>query len=794
MGFRFVACGYYSFLFCKLSEVRFFVFKVKIRVDSGSLLSSGWFVSGDMGGDGDELRRSSSSSASANAEARMKFASVDALSELVWSPRNGLSLRCADFSLTGKGNLLSPNFFEDIGQTNMESHSRIGEEAEEEEEEAGLRSRTDDEVNRALSGIGDSVEDVKLEREEMVEEKVETNDDVHSEEEAERRVASCKRSLEEATDENELETLAVVASKALVERESKREDETDVEKSGPSCSYRRLAKGKGKEKALSDGNFNGHDDDDESFGSVESCNSAGLLLRGKKRAGFELELILGSKRLKTLNQECLGSTSKLKQDSSFMNWISNMTKGIWKGNEDEDSPFVALTTTSDAKVIVDQQGTSPKENTGFQSFFQSIYCPKKRSQDAYLKELPWIPDQCLITKGDHLSSSSGNEIGPVAEKVGFNQTSETFSAEKKQEEKEPNVALLSLSKSKMNEEQKTLCGEADEKVTQSLTNKNSGLESLWISRFSSKSSLPQKKDLHERITNEVAKENNDSSPDAVKTQNAILPIVSSMRIESSEAMASLFARRLEAMKHIMPSCSLAENTEEGLNCFYCGKKGHCLQDCLEVTDTELRDLVQNISARNGRREEASSLCIRCFQLTHWAATCPSAPLYSTSGAEDRAIKHVLASTSGTKLPLSGFTDAPKTVFNAVQMLRLTRTDVLKWINTKKSVSGLEGFFLRLRLGKWEGLGGTGYHVARIEGATEGQSSSKHSMNSTISVKVGGMTCFVESQFISNHDFLEEELTSWWRSAGKNAGRSGGDGIPLAEELSRKIQQRKMLGF
>lgn len=28
------------------------------------------------------------------------------------------------------------------------------------------------------------------------------------------------------------------------------------------------------------------------------------------------------------------------------------------------------------------------------------------------------------------------------------------------------------------------------------------------------------------------------------------------------------------------------------------------------------------------------------------------------------------------------------------------------------------------------------------------------MNSSVSVKVGGMTCFVESQFISNHDFVE----------------------------------------
>ncbi|CAH8323080.1 unnamed protein product [Eruca vesicaria subsp. sativa] len=772
-------------------------------------------------GDGDdhskELRRSCPSR-SENAETRMKYGSVDALSELVWSPRNGLSLRCADFSFTGKGKLLSPRFFDD---SHMESHSKS---ISMEEKEASFRvDRTDDEVNQAcsgvnrpISGVGGSVEDMKPEIKEMDEDKVETNDDSV---EAEKRVGSSNRSsgendsprgetealmaseqlrLEragsqeeptnigdktaldaervEATDENDLSS---PTSKALVVCESKGEclpqDETDAEKAGPSG---HLTKAKGKEKALSDGNF----DDDESFGSVESCNSAGLLTRGKKRPGFEQQLILGSKRLKTLSQECLESTSKLKQDSSFVNWISNMTKGIWKGNEEDKSPFVALTTASDAKgqvnAIVDLPEMSRCRNTGFQSFFQSIYCQKKSDQDAVkmdssndanIASLQELPEHCLNTKGDHLSSS-GNKVAPVAEpSIGFNQTNETFCSEKKYEE-----------------EQKACC-EADEKVVQCLTNKNSALESLWISRFSSKSSFPQKKDFHERITKEVAKEANDPPQN-----NAILPIVSSLRIESSEAMASLFARRLEAMKHMLPTCSLGDNTEEGqrnLICFYCGKKSHRLQDCLEVTDTELRDLVQNINARNGRKE-GSSLCIRCFQLSHWAATCPNAPPYS-SGAEGRAI----ASTSGTKLPFRGFTDVPKTVFEAVQVLRLTRTDVLKWINSKKSVSGLEGFFLRLRLGKWaEGLGGTGYHVARIEGAPEGQSSKKHPLNSSVSVKVGGITCFVESQFISNHDFLEEELLAWWRSAGKSAGRSGGEGIPSAEELSRKIQQRKMLGF
>lgn len=42
----------------------------------------------------------------------------------------------------------------------------------------------------------------------------------------------------------------------------------------------------------------------------------------------------------------------------------------------------------------------------------------------------------------------------------------------------------------------------------------------------------------------------------------------------------------------------------------------------------------------------------------------------------------------------------------------------RWSKPPISKSSLEGFFLRLRLGKWEeGLGGTGYHMARISGKT-----------------------------------------------------------------------------
>ena len=85
----------------------------------------------------------------------MKFASVDALSELVWSPRNGLSLRCADFSFTGKNpKLLSPSVFDDIAQTNnnkMESHSKSNS-IQHQEEEADEVNQACSEKNRPLSG------------------------------------------------------------------------------------------------------------------------------------------------------------------------------------------------------------------------------------------------------------------------------------------------------------------------------------------------------------------------------------------------------------------------------------------------------------------------------------------------------------------------------------------------------------------------------------------------------------------------------------------------------------------
>lgn len=131
---------------------------------------------------------------------------------------------------------------------------------------------------------------------------------------------------------------------------------------------------------------------------------------------------------------------------------------------------------------------------------------------------------------------------------------------------------------------------------------------------------------------------------------------------------------------------------------------------------------------------------------------------------------------------------------------------IRWMNSHMPLSHLDGFFLRLRLGKWEeGLGGTGYYVACITGMAKilysvplplswivddfhiyyrnilfgwqttcasvsqwlikqffllfeltgaQMDNSPQKSKKSIGVDVGGIKCLVESQYVSNHGFLE----------------------------------------
>ncbi|XP_024996936.1 uncharacterized protein LOC112529772 [Cynara cardunculus var. scolymus] len=132
-------------------------------------------------------------------------------------------------------------------------------------------------------------------------------------------------------------------------------------------------------------------------------------------------------------------------------------------------------------------------------------------------------------------------------------------------------------------------------------------------------------------------------------------------------------------------------------------------------------------------------------------------------------------------------EAPKGMFDTIRRLRLSRTDIMKWTNSRLSVAHLDGFFVRLRLAKWEeGAGGSRYYVACVTGL-RGETPLK-GFKQSIRVKVGRLECFVESQYVSNCDFLEDELIAWWQETSKN------EGIPGVKDLKSKLAERRTLGL
>ncbi|KAK8952857.1 hypothetical protein KSP40_PGU000185 [Platanthera guangdongensis] len=120
------------------------------------------------------------------------------------------------------------------------------------------------------------------------------------------------------------------------------------------------------------------------------------------------------------------------------------------------------------------------------------------------------------------------------------------------------------------------------------------------------------------------------------------------------------------------------------------------------------------------------------------------------------------------------------IFVFIRMLRLSRMDIIRWMKSSARIN-LTGFFLRLRIEKLEkGLGGTGYYVARING---------ESCQSSMYVCVGSSTYTVASRFISNQDFTEDELNTWWFQKLRDESQ-----IPSREELNEKLQLRIKFGF
>ncbi|XP_015573439.2 uncharacterized protein LOC8280168 isoform X2 [Ricinus communis] len=725
----------------------------------------------------------------------------------------------------------------------------------------------------------------------------------------------------------------------------------------------------GESKALSDGDAKERmlNEEDGSHESVESCNSTELFSTGKQRWNFDQQLMVGSKRVKRQIQDSPGSSSLGKQDSSFVNWISNMMKGFLKSSEGE-APFLSSALSNpnhghenpSQDVFTCNRKEDPACDTrGFQSVFQSLYCRKTKGQetvtlnvnhqtegskecdqDNKICDLNAAPIACRMVSGNvykrflpsnekHNEPTSGYHAGMTVHSRDISmsfpvipESNGSVSTENK------NSCNLAIGKEKDGTDSNFSHGKhktsSAGKIDPELPSKNKTahgfgykgdpLGSLWIARFSPKTSgapfnhYPSNKSTGEAFNcsadsmglipqvqnplgssseHEIVEVRNKNFQEPLPIQNystanrapfdfynvkgnidndsgnKLNPILSSARVKTSEAMASVSPRRLDAPKYITPSDDADNSDRASMTCFFCGIKGHDLRECSEVTDTELEDLLRNINIYGGIKE-LPCVCIRCFQLNHWAVACPSTCPRVRSKAEchassvshagpsksqlhvinedDTKAKNVtgsghaicygndygmdkdmnswksneaatsgkmklnirlfeknISSTSREKelkenqiIPLYGFvngliSDVPNGIFDAVRSLRLTRTNILKWMNSSASLS-IDGYFVRLRLGKWEeGLGGTGYYVARITGG-QIESSSKKSKKS-IAVNVGGIQCVIESQFVSNHDFLEDELKAWWSATSKVGGK-----LPSEKELRLKVEEKNTLGL
>ncbi|GER56162.1 zinc knuckle (CCHC-type) family protein [Striga asiatica] len=242
-------------------------------------------------------------------------------------------------------------------------------------------------------------------------------------------------------------------------------------------------------------------------------------------------------------------------------------------------------------------------------------------------------------------------------------------------------------------------------------------------------------------------------------------------------ITSVFAKRMDSLKQIMNTPDKIINYSMcKVICYFCGENGHDLRKCPELAEAEFEDLLTKIGLVAGVEKEYSSLCISCFEFGHWAIKCPARGQF----------RNIVWKNSACDFSNAENEVGEKEVFRAVRKLRLSRAEIIRWMNSDVSLSNLNGFFLRLRLQKLEArLEGSGYYVARITEDTEGNICC--SSKKPILVDFGGFKSYVESPYVSNHDFLEDEIKAWWDRI-----RKAGDQIPSLAELETKIEDKTSL--
>lgn len=311
------------------------------------------------------------------------------------------------------------------------------------------------------------------------------------------------------------------------------ESNTVSVKNSPTNSRVHERRRKGKEKAISDGMM--RKDDEDSHESVESCNSAGLFPTSKRRRSFDEDLVVGTKGFVKQIHHAHGSTSYTRQDSSFMNWISNMMKGFPQSVQ-EEAPFPLSIAGPDVghenldKNLINTINKNQDPGSkiiGFQSIFQSLYRAKAEVQETRMLNVEQVEEgsrelvsfnkmsnnnstagacqaensnlvgkQFLVVNERSNESTSGNREGSPLDK--FADSLEKCSTNSEENKSKCQLAFSSKEKERTNSNSslgKRKTSSADQadsglpstgKTVSKFCHRNDSLGSNWITRFAAK--------------------------------------------------------------------------------------------------------------------------------------------------------------------------------------------------------------------------------------------------------------------------------------------------------------------
>ncbi len=102
-------------------------------------------------------------------------------------------------------------------------------------------------------------------------------------------------------------------------------------------------------------------------------------------------------------------------------------------------------------------------------------------------------------------------------------------------------------------------------------------------------------------------------------------------------MSAVKTWRIETAKYREDMIQSSSSNRAGVQrCWFCGLPGHCVADCSETLDCELRELEKRVVNNVETWLSGEVICLRCLGIGHWGAQCHLSVTEAASRAHDKA--------------------------------------------------------------------------------------------------------------------------------------------------------------